>query len=449
MVVRIIQRSTAKILITTQNLIKMRTPCNTYLKHILNIFVWMTFSVIVVFSQQIEAEGESWRRPVIKGINTDLSDIFNVGVLGRGYDGVVGFGRGTKGVGVYGRCTDSRILFSKLGCIGVVGTGEDSYGVYGSSYGYHGAFFEGGCTTCVDIVLGGWYGNDKGVISTDSDEPSSDMHLVSYDDVIIELDENSDETGLFQILNSADNALITVNESGNMGIGVTSPEARMHVSVPGIADQQTIVQILSSHTSNRPILLFSESASGINLSDGMSIEYDGRLLGSNNKLYINDLGGDHLVTFKNDGMVGIGKTNPNDALDVVGDIDATGCIQVDNSGSIGGDCVSDARQKNNIQPLENQLGHILSLMPSRYEKIDSDKTRDNEIGLIAQQVEEVIPEMVSTDQNGLKRIRYDITLQVRMIKAIQEQQMIIEKQQSEIQDLKEDLLEIRSLIDQK
>jgi len=44
-------------------------------------------------------------------------------------------------------------------------------------------------------------------------------------------------------------------------------------------------------------------------------------------------------------------TAPNDALDVVGDIDATGYVQTDDTGTIGGTCVSDARLKHNITPL--------------------------------------------------------------------------------------------------
>lgn len=151
------------------------------------------------------------------------------------------------------------------------------------------------------------------------------------------------------------------------------------------------------------------------------------------------------MIIRNDGNVGIGEISPNDALDVLGDIDATGCIQTDDTGSIGGTCLSDRRFKRNILTLQNQLDKIMALNPVSFDwknpSINGNQSED--IGLIAQEVEEVFPEMVKTGEDGVKKVRYDISLQMRVIKALQEQQVIIEDQQSQINQQKSELRNIR------
>ena len=44
----------------------------------------------------------------------------------------------------------------------------------------------------------------------------------------------------------------------------------------------------------------------------------------------------------------------------------------------------------------------------------------SETGLIAQEVEQVFPQLVSTDEKGLKRVNYNMELQMHRIEAIKE-----------------------------
>ena len=130
------------------------------------------------------------------------------------------------------------------------------------------------------------------------------------------------------------------------------------------------------------------------------------------------------ITVSPSGNFGIGTTNPNDKLDVVGDIDATGCIQTDDSGTIGGTCVSDHRLKSQITYLSNSLEKVVLLKPAYYiwneehYKITSQHMMS--VGLIAQEVEEVFPQFVTTGEDGYKRVRYDIELQMHVIQAVKE-----------------------------
>ena len=77
---------------------------------------------------------------------------------------------------------------------------------------------------------------------------------------------------------------------------------------------------------------------------------------------------------------------------------------------------SDISLKENIKPLESQLEIVDKLNPISYNKIGLDK---NEIGFIAQEVEKLIPELVSENKDGLKSLSYARITTV-LVKAIQE-----------------------------
>ena len=58
-----------------------------------------------------------------------------------------------------------------------------------------------------------------------------------------------------------------------------------------------------------------------------------------------------------------------------------------------------------------------------------------EIGLIAQEVEKIFPELVSTDSQGYRSIAYQNLVPV-LIEAVKEQQKTIESQQKQIDEIK-------------
>lgn len=105
--------------------------------------------------------------------------------------------------------------------------------------------------------------------------------------------------------------------------------------------------------------------------------------------------------------VGIGKTNPDYTLDVVGNIKASGDLIA----------FSDERLKNNIETIPNALEKILQLRGVTFTKIDGDNRRH--VGVIAQEVENVLPEVVYTDENGMKSVAYG-NLVALLIEAIKE-----------------------------
>ncbi|MFD2540767.1 tail fiber domain-containing protein [Lacinutrix gracilariae] len=96
---------------------------------------------------------------------------------------------------------------------------------------------------------------------------------------------------------------------------------------------------------------------------------------------------------------------------------------------------SDVRLKNEIQEIPSMLRKVDLLRPTTY-VYKSDESRKQALGFIAQEVQEIFPEVVHySEADDLYGIDYG-GFSVIAIKAIQEQQTIIEYQQKQIDELK-------------
>ena len=112
--------------------------------------------------------------------------------------------------------------------------------------------------------------------------------------------------------------------------------------------------------------------------------------------------------------LGIGTTAPAYPLHVHGKMFAT-------EGMVA---YSDMRLKTNVIQIENALNIVGQLRGVRYDRIDL--ARDaRHVGLIAQEVEAVVPEVVSTDESGMKSLAYGDLVAV-LIEGMKEQQSQIE-----------------------
>ncbi|QDK45922.1 hypothetical protein DOM22_12555 [Bdellovibrio sp. ZAP7] len=114
------------------------------------------------------------------------------------------------------------------------------------------------------------------------------------------------------------------------------------------------------------------------------------------------------------GNVGIGTGVPSYRLDVSGDANlSTGSVYriagTQICSSSGCTSSSDRRLKENIQPLQNSLENILKLDAVSYNYIDTARFGDkHQVGVIAQDVEKIYPEVVVTDEKtGMKAVAYD------------------------------------------
>jgi hypothetical protein len=98
---------------------------------------------------------------------------------------------------------------------------------------------------------------------------------------------------------------------------------------------------------------------------------------------------------------------------------------------------SDVKLKTNIKPLENSLNKILQLRGVEYDRTDYEV---HQIGMIAQEVEEVIPDLVQEDSEGTKVLHYQ-NLTAVLVEAIKEQQEQINTLNQTVQELSTKLAE--------
>ncbi len=93
---------------------------------------------------------------------------------------------------------------------------------------------------------------------------------------------------------------------------------------------------------------------------------------------------------------------------------------------------SDSRLKKNIKKIENAISKISLINGVHYETIDGINKR---IGVIAQEVREVFPEIVNEDSDGYLSVSYG-NITAILIEGIKEQQQQIEEQKQQIEELK-------------
>ena len=123
---------------------------------------------------------------------------------------------------------------------------------------------------------------------------------------------------------------------------------------------------------------------------------------------------------KADGATTIGgNTQINGTLDVTGDITAYS--------------TSDERLKDNITPIPYALDKLQQINGVSWDWNDKSEKEGHDVGVIAQEIEKVLPELVTTRDTGFKAVRYEKIVAL-LIEAVKEQQTEINELRSTLQD---------------
>jgi hypothetical protein len=223
------------------------------------------------------------------------------------------------------------------------------------------------------------------------------------------------QSGRFQLM---DTDVTTVNiesasnrntyfNAGFIGIGHTNPSAKLDVRES--ANNKYTAYFYNSDTGGQ--------ANGVNV----------QCASTNNDVYVlrANAGGDsNALVVSGAGNVGVGKYQPGYKLDVTGTIRATSDVIA----------FSDKRVKENIITIDNALNKVSKLRGVTYTRKDIDD-KTTKVGVIAQEVLEVLPEVVEKDDKGLYSVAYGNMAGV-FIEAIKELKAEVDSLKQEIKELK-------------
>ena len=253
---------------------------------------------------------------------------------------------------------------------------------------------------------------------------------------------------LFYVGENSSESMV-IDSDGNLGIGTTEPNAKLEVDgsvhMGGFTESDEdewpkFTWLRNTINDWDEGLIKQSSAKGAFGKGGFGIHFDDSkefsLVTSKWTTVASFDGATKNAYFA--GNVGIGTTEPNYLLDVNGTISGTGVAGA----------LSDARHKNNIENLKYGLDEVLQLRPVNFrwnaEKVADSGMSGVQLGLIAQEVEGVLPEVVLTapDQSQTKSIKYSALIPP-MIQAIKDLESRDRAQQLQIAELQAELAALR------
>lgn len=213
--------------------------------------------------------------------------------------------------------------------------------------------------------------------------------------------------------------------TGNVGIGTTNPTHPLTVAT-GSGQYANAVTILpSTHATSRRASMNIDDWAIYQDTSGNGTKDFGVYQGATTLTRLN---------ISTAGNVGIGTTSPSYKLHVVGQV----------AGNAAYVNTSDARLKKDVIELSNGLESVMRLRPVSFLWKDQNEEwqKGRKLGLIAQEAEEVLPEIVSTanDDIGTKSIAYGDLAPV-LIKAVQELKAANDNLKAENANLRSELHE--------
>ena len=138
--------------------------------------------------------------------------------------------------------------------------------------------------------------------------------------------------------------------------------------------------------------------------------------GTDNDELIFTTAGTERMRIESGGDIGIGTNNPTTKLEVAGTITETSMRET----------------KTNIENIENILPAVLQMQGVKYDWKDPKYGSDNNYGLIAEDVDKILPNLVSHDQEGKPRGIQYTKLTAVLLEALKEQQIQIDELKSKI-----------------
>jgi hypothetical protein len=264
-------------------------------------------------------------------------------------------------------------------------------------------------TLCPSAKLDVRGGSDgDGMISIGS--PSVSGILNSPANVYINADSDNDSSGVIgfgfnRTGYTGGTEVMRILETGKVGIGISNPTRELHIAAPNAT-----LRVGPDY----PVLNSSTDRDYIDIIAGGSQS----IISAPNESFL---------------IVNTGGGGASPCIDIVAG--GSGGVRLTNTATSWAG-ISDIRAKDIIEPVINAVSKLSNLSIIVY-KLKDDITNQRKIGLIAQEVNEVLPEVVDVPMNScvMWGVRYSEIVPV-LVKAIQEQQCTICSQASMINILK-------------
>jgi len=210
----------------------------------------------------------------------------------------------------------------------------------------------------------------------------------------------------------------------NIGIGTATPVKTLQLDRGAAENHIQITNDGTGHTATDGLVVGLDASGGSYL---FNFDAKTMYIGTN---------GISQITIPATGNVGISNTSPSYRLHV-GSSSLTSGTQVARfqagastcdvvPGGTGFTCSSDRRLKKNIQGYSGALDAINQIDVKTYNMIDQRDSDQRQIGVIAQELEKVLPSLVQTDKQGYKSVSY-AGLSPVLLQAIKEQQKEIDQ----------------------
>jgi hypothetical protein len=229
---------------------------------------------------------------------------------------------------------------------------------------------------------------------------------------------------------------------GNVGIGTEAPDCQLVIQAPD-NQSRNMIQVLGGSGNNRILLRQNSNGAGsVNIYDNTN-NCTTWLIGDGWNNYIN----------VNDYNLGIGTTAPTQKLDVNGNAR----FRAIGSGAYNGPvnrmsdgtlttATSDGRLKENIHQLQNSLDKVMQLRGVSF-TWKTNPGMGTRIGFIAQEFEQVIPELVFTNEtDGFKGINY-AEVNAVLVEAMKELNTKIDRLVNENEQMKAENEKINARLD--
>ncbi|MEG0926716.1 tail fiber domain-containing protein [Chryseobacterium sp.] len=247
-------------------------------------------------------------------------------------------------------------------------------------------------------------------------------------------------------LNTSDTEQMRITGNGFVGVGTSTPLSRLHIegtdSDPGGASSNDLRLSSYKNVPDGPTFFITSARGTVSSPSNLQTnDYVGRIR------FLGEVGGSQSSLAEiGYHYLGNGSTTSGElvfavnntiraTLNQAGTFNVIGSVQ-----SHGVTLSSDARFKTDIATIKNALPIITSLRGTTYEMNkaafpERHFADGKQYGVIAQEIEKVLPELVITNEDGYKSVNYQGMIPV-LIEAVKEQQKIIQQLQKDMEQLK-------------